>query len=169
VILALVFVPALGAFLVLAFRSGRTRRALLAATAVAHAGLTAWCWIEPGRFAPLGDWIALDPAGLLILSIASDLFAAASTVAGGSLVGEPTEKAEAGRRAVLAACLPGFLATMSLVCISRHAGLLWVAIEATTLVSAPLVGLHRSAGSLEATWKYLLVCSVGIAIALLGT
>ena len=168
-ILTLVLVPAFSALLALAIRSGRIRRALLAATAIAHAGLTAWCWIEPGRFAPVGDWIALDPAGLLMLSIASVLFVAASAVAGRSLVGDSVEKAEASRRAVLAACLPGFLATMSLVCVSRHAGLLWVAIEGTTLVSAPLVGLHRSAGSLEATWKYLLVCSVGIAIALLGT
>jgi hydrogenase-4 component F len=57
---------------------------------------------------------------------------------------------------------------MSLVCISRHMGLLWVAIEATTLVSAPLISFHKHHRSLEATWKYLLICSVGIAVALLG-
>jgi hydrogenase-4 component F len=70
--------------------------------------------------------------------------------------------------AVFAACLLGFLATMSLVCISRHLGLLWVAVEATTLVSAPLIYYHRHHRSLEATWKYLLICSVGIALAMLG-
>jgi hydrogenase-4 component F len=52
---------------------------------------------------------------------------------------------------------------------SRHFGLLWVAIEATTLASAPLIYFHRHQRSLEATWKYLLLCSVGIAVALLGT
>jgi hydrogenase-4 component F len=41
--------------------------------------------------------------------------------------------------------------------------------EATTLMSAPLVYYHRSQNSLEATWKYLLLCSVGIAFALFGT
>ena len=46
--------------------------------------------------------------------------------------------------------------------------MLWVGIEATTLTSAPLIYFHRSARSLEATWKYLLICSVGIALALLG-
>jgi hydrogenase-4 component F len=44
-----------------------------------------------------------------------------------------------------------------------------VAIEATTLSSAPLIYFHRHHRSLEATWKYLLICSVGIALALLGT
>jgi hypothetical protein len=57
-ILTLALVPALGALLALVFRSNRTRRILLLATAAAHGGLVAWCWIEPGRFAPLGDWIA---------------------------------------------------------------------------------------------------------------
>ncbi len=52
---------------------------------------------------------------------------------------------------------------------SQHFGLLWVAVEATTLLSAPLIYFHRHRRSLEATWKYLLICSVGIALALLGT
>jgi hydrogenase-4 component F len=57
---------------------------------------------------------------------------------------------------------------MTLVAVSQHFGLLWVAVEATTLSSAPLIYFHRSPRSLEATWKYLLICSVGIALALLG-
>ena len=58
---------------------------------------------------------------------------------------------------------------MTLVTVSQHFGMLWVAIEATTLASAPLIFFHRHHRSLEATWKYLLICSVGIALALLGT
>ena len=62
-----------------------------------------------------------------------------------------------------------FLATMTLVAVSRHLGLIWVGVEATTLaISAPLVYFHRHHRSLEATWKYLVICSVGIALALLG-
>ncbi len=57
---------------------------------------------------------------------------------------------------------------MTLVTVSQHLGLLWVAVEATTLASAPLIFFHRHHRSLEATWKYLLICSVGIAVALLG-
>jgi len=46
---------------------------------------------------------------------------------------------------------------------------MWIAIEATTLASAPLIYTHRSAATLEATLKYVLICSVGIALALLGS
>ena len=70
--------------------------------------------------------------------------------------------------AVFAGCLLLFLATMTLVSVSRHLGLMWVGVEATTLASAPLIYFHRHHRSLEATWKYLLICSVGIALALLG-
>jgi hydrogenase-4 component F len=46
--------------------------------------------------------------------------------------------------------------------------MLWVAIEATTLASAPMIFFHRRSQSLEAAWKYLLICSIGIALALFG-
>ncbi|MCX5682030.1 MAG: proton-conducting transporter membrane subunit, partial [Candidatus Omnitrophica bacterium] len=70
--------------------------------------------------------------------------------------------------AVFTGCLLFFLASMTLVIVSQNLGILWVAMEATTLVSAPLIYFHRHERSLEATWKYLLICSVGIALALLG-
>ena len=70
--------------------------------------------------------------------------------------------------AVFTGCLLLFLAAMTLVVISHHWGLMWVAVEATTLASAPLIYFHRYPRSLEATWKYLVICSVGIALALLG-
>ncbi|WP_428106916.1 proton-conducting transporter membrane subunit [Candidatus Binatus sp.] len=72
------------------------------------------------------------------------------------------------REASFTGCLLFFLAAMTLVTLSQHLGLLWVAVEATTLASAPLIYFHRHHRSLEATWKYLLICSVGIALALLG-
>ena len=53
--------------------------------------------------------------------------------------------------------------------LSHHLGLMWVAMEATTLASAPLLYFNHNARSLEATWKYLLIGSVGIALALLGS
>ena len=59
-----------------------------------------------------------------------------------------------------------FLSTMTMVTLSDHIMVLWIAIEATTLASAPLIFTHRSGASLEATWKYVLICSVGIAMAL---
>ncbi|HEX9306465.1 MAG TPA: proton-conducting transporter membrane subunit, partial [Anaeromyxobacter sp.] len=50
-----------------------------------------------------------------------------------------------------------------------HLGLTWVAMEASTLATAPLIYFNHNARSLEATWKYLLIGSLGIALALLGT
>jgi hydrogenase-4 component F len=61
-----------------------------------------------------------------------------------------------------------FIWTMILTSVVNDLGLLWVAIEATTVVSALLVGFHRSKAALEAAWKYLILCTVGITIALFG-
>lgn len=62
-----------------------------------------------------------------------------------------------------------FLFTMVLVLFSNNMGMLWVAIEATTLASAFLIMTYGEPSSIEAMWKYLLVCSVGIAFGLIGT
>jgi len=51
----------------------------------------------------------------------------------------------------------------------NNLGMLWVAIEMTTLISAFLVGFYNSKESVEAAWKYIIICSVGIILALLGT
>lgn len=62
-----------------------------------------------------------------------------------------------------------FIASMFLVVLAGNLGLLWVAIEGTTLATAFLVGLYNTKASIEAAWKYTILCTVGIAIALLGT
>jgi len=61
-----------------------------------------------------------------------------------------------------------FLFTMFLVVTVDSLGLMWIAIEATTLTSAYLVGFYKKEESLEAAWKYIIICSVGIALALMG-
>ena len=62
-----------------------------------------------------------------------------------------------------------FLFTMISVCLSANLGLLWIMMEGTTLASALLVGFYNTKGAVEAGWKYLMVCTVGIAFALFGT
>ena len=57
----------------------------------------------------------------------------------------------------------------SLVLVSNNLGIMWVGIEATTLLTAFLICMHVSPASLEAMWKYLLMCSVGVAFAFIGT
>ena len=175
-IVALVLIPALAGIAALLIRSNVARRLLLVATACVNAVLTVAAWVMPPA-AVYHGWFALDRLGLYFLSITGGLFLAAAVYAVGYLVrgGHDEEHEEDtgflivnAPEAVFTACLLFFLSTMTLVTVSQHFGLLWVAVEATTLSSAPLIYFHRSPRSLEATWKYLLICSVGIALALLG-
>ena len=62
-----------------------------------------------------------------------------------------------------------FAFTMFFVTVVNNLGIMWVAIEMTTLVSAFLVGFDNTKKSIEAAWKYIIICSAGIALALLGT
>ena len=62
-----------------------------------------------------------------------------------------------------------FIAAMALAVLADNLGVMWIAIEATTVATAFLVGHRRTRRSLEATWKYVVICSVGIALAFLGT
>ncbi len=62
-----------------------------------------------------------------------------------------------------------FTLAMLIAVTINNVALMWVAIEATTIVSAILIPLHRSKASVEASWKYILIGSVGIALAFAGT
>ncbi len=61
-----------------------------------------------------------------------------------------------------------FVASMLLVVTVANLGVMWAAMEATTLASAFLVGFSGSQGALEASWKYIVICTVGITLALFG-
>ena len=60
-------------------------------------------------------------------------------------------------------------ASMTLVLFSNNLGIMWVGIEATTLITAFLICIHVSRQSMEAMWKYIVICSVGMAFAFMGT
>src|ERR1700676_2900549 len=62
-----------------------------------------------------------------------------------------------------------FIATMLIALTTNNMGLMWVAMEAATLSTVLLVTLYRTPASLEAGWKYFILCGVGIAQALFGT
>ena len=175
-LLALLLLPTVAGLVAFIVRADGVRRTLLLVTALAHTGLTMMTWIKPP--APIfGGWLWLDAAGRLFLLITSLLFLAIAVYGMSYLRHEAhathTDFEEAflfvdTPEARFTGCLLLFLAAMTLVTVSQHFGILWVAIEATTLTSAPLIFFHRHHRSLEATWKYVLLCSVGIALALLG-
>src|SRR5262249_21623496 len=111
-----------------------------------------------------GGWLLLDQLGRLVLLETVGVFAIASLYVPGYLALWPDRQNRAFCTALLV-----FLSMISLMIQSHHLALMWVALETLTLTSAPLVYFKRNPSSLEATWKYLLIGSVGIAIALLGS
>jgi len=159
----LVALPLAAALVAFFWRSDRTRPLLLPVVGVAHVALTFLLLAQRKAVAP-NAWLQLDALGGLTLGIVSVLFFICSLYAPGYLrvrIDRPNR--------VFCACLLIFLGMTSLIALAQHLGLLWVAVEATTLATAPLLYFNRNARSLEATWKYLVIGSVGIALALLGS
>jgi hydrogenase-4 component F len=167
---AIILVPVLLGITAFFLPLRQLRRYLLVAGGAAHLIMVVSMFVsEPSPL--LAGWLMLDRLGLFFLAILSLLFLFTSIYSLDYLAKTAAE--HEGRRRdperIFVSSLLFFLATMTLVTLSHHLGLLWVAVEATTLASAPLIFFHRSVQSLEATWKYLLICSVGIALALFGT
>jgi hydrogenase-4 component F len=137
-------------------------RFLLILTGVFHLTFTASIWLT-GVTSYWAPYFGVAPEGRIVLLVTSFLymFIAAYTV---SYMAE----VEMHNEPVFAGAMLLFLGAMSMVAVTDHLIVLWIAIEATTLMSAPLIFLHKSKEALEATWKYVLICSVGIALALLG-
>lgn len=137
-------------------------RLVLLATAALHALLTALEWFT--ITGPLQTkYFSNTSEGMLVLAILSFLFLFISIYTLFYM-----RETEMSKEPVFNGSMLLFLSAMSMVAIADHIIMLWVAVEATTLMSAPLIFVHRSKASLEATWKYVLICSVGIALALLG-
>jgi hydrogenase-4 component F len=110
------------------------------------------------------SWLVLDPPGKIVLLLVNTIFLFCSLYA----VSYLQYRKERDNR-IFCVCLLVFASAVSLITWSQHLALMWVAIEATTLVTAPLIYFNHNRLCIEAMWKYLLISSVGIALALLGT
>lgn len=162
-LLLLVILPLAGAGIAFTIPSNRWRPWVLPLTAIGHLAVTAWL-LPQGDQWMLDRWLAIDPLSRFFLGLISVLFLICSLYAPAYLRVRP----ERDNR-VLCGCLLLAMAMMSLVMLSHHLGLMWIAMEATTLATAPCVYFNHNPRSLEATWKYLVIGSVGIALALLGS
>ncbi len=161
--LFLVIAPLALAAIAFAVGSRRRRPLVLLAGGLAHLSGVVVLFLSPPAPA-LGGWLEFDPLARIVLGTTSVLFAVCSVYAQGYLA----RRAQRENRVFVAGLLV-LLSAMTVVTLSQHLGLLWVAIEVTTLSTAPLIYFDKTARSLEATWKYLLICSLAIALALLGT
>src|SRR6266700_3472512 len=160
---ALVLLPLTLGVIAFATPWPRLRPWLIPVGGTGHALLTLHFLTQPSSSA-LNGWLVLDPLSKVVLGFLSLLYLLCSFYVPGYLALRPEKK-----NSVFCAALLAFLATMSLMVLSHHLGLMWVAIEGATLSSAPLLYFNRSPRSIEATWKYLMIGSVGIALALFGS
>lgn len=159
----LVALPFVAALLVLLVRSERARALVVPAAATVHLALTAAALLGRTEL-KRGEWLALDGLGALFLGLLSGVFFLAALYVPGYLALRPDRPNK-----VFCVGLLGFLGGATLLVLAQHVGLMWVALEATTLATGPLIYFNRNARSIEATWKYLMIGSVGIALALLGS
>ncbi len=165
-LLFLILVPAVVGLVLWPERRLGLHLTLLVSVSILHMVGTGLLWAGVGThlFSPV---LQLDATGLIFLSITSFLFFLTGLYTVPYLRHGTHDPQAAPHRFV--PCLLWFLSALTLVASTQHLAVLWVAVEATTLATAPLVYFYRRRGALEAAWKYLLLCSVGIALALLGT
>jgi hydrogenase-4 component F len=153
------------------WRAGPARAAVAAAVVILACGILAAVRTAGGdAITAAGGHLRADALSAVMLILIGTV-AVIATWAGVSYLDDELSAGHTDlRRARLYGVLvPLFLAAMVLAVLASNLGVMWVAVEATTIVTAFLVGHRRTRSSLEATWKYVVICSVGIAIAYLGT
>jgi hydrogenase-4 component F len=162
-LLLLLAVPLAGAALLTRMGGGAARAAhgLTAGGTLAAAAAVAVAVTQDGSVTALDGLLRADALSAWMVGLVGLVAALAAIEAP-----RQVPLAEAGRFYPL---LHLFTFTMLLAVTTDDVGLMWVAVEGTTLASVFLVNFERSRSSLEASYKYLLICSVGVALAFAGT
>ena len=159
----LIAIPLLAAGAAFAWPNERTRPWLLPVAGGLHSVLALWLLIDPPALAA-NAWFGFDPLARAVLPMVSLLFLVCA------IYGVTYLKIRAERKnRVFVTALLVMLGLLSLALQAQNLGLLWVAAEATTLVTVPLLHFNGTARAFEASWKYLLVGGTGIALSLLGS
>jgi hydrogenase-4 component F len=170
---AALVLPILGALLALPLR--RPRSILRAGLGVALAScavdvyLAVDAW-RAGSVTAAGGWLYLDALSALHLGLLA-LVCGSSTLFALVYLGDEVRRNHLSARQarVFASLWCTALAAMTLLLVSNNLGLMWVGMETTTMATAFLIAIHVSRESLEAMWKYVLICSVGVGFAFMGT
>jgi len=155
---------------VLGWRRLTSSVTVLAALSVLISGAGLGFNVQSGARFGVGSLLRADALSVTMLIVIGTVGTLATWASIGYIDAELTHGHTDRRGANLYGVLvPIFLAAMALAVLANSIGVMWVAIEATTVATAFLVGHHRTRAALEATWKYVVICSVGIALAFLGT
>ncbi len=142
---------------------------LVAGTVALGLGIWLAIKVSQGRVIEAADgWLRIDSLGAVFLLSTGLLYAMAAVFSIGYLGVERERVGFAAFAKRYFALLNLFGAVMVLVPLAADFGVLWVAVELTTIVSALLVAIDRTDAALEASWKYVLIASSGLGIALLS-
>ncbi|HTS01410.1 MAG TPA: proton-conducting transporter membrane subunit [Thermoanaerobaculia bacterium] len=160
-LVGLIVLPLVAALVASRTPSARVRPLVVAGTGVLH--VAGALGVRSGDEA-LGGWFAADPLGRLVLVVVSVLFTLCAVYGVGYL-----RVRKERPNLVFCVCLLTFLSMTTAIALAQHLAVVWVAVEGATLSTAVLVYFNHNARSLEAAWKYLVIGSVGIALALLGS
>ena len=170
---AALLTPLAGALLVLLARSPRAALRLSSAAGLASSVLAAALGLSGFGAVPpsaASGWLrvdALSAAHLLLLALVGGTSSAFALVYFGDEIDRGRLTPRQAR--VFGPLWCGAFFALTLLLVSNNLGIMWVGMEATTLLTAFLIALHVSRESLEAMWKYVLICSVGVAFAFMGT
>ncbi len=149
-------------------RTARTATVLAGGASFASAvWLTAHLASGP-RSVGLGSWLSAGSLSVVFCLVTTFLYAATSVYSVGYLAHRDGGSSNRFNRRFLLG-LNVFCWAMDIATIVNGLALVWVAIEITTVVSALLVALDDTDGATEASWKYLLIASMGLGLALLAT
>jgi hydrogenase-4 component F len=149
--------PALAVLLSLVISSRRKLDLLVLMHALLHTG------IGINAFVNRGSLLSMDDLGLFMFLILSLLYSAVAFYRLGF-----TDSHKIKDYRMHSIFLMIFVMAMDGAAIAKDLGLIWIFVEATTIASAMLVNYYNRKSSLEAAWKYLFICSVGIALAFAG-
>ena len=164
---ALLAIPALAAF-VLAFLSGYRLTSYVNFVA---SGATFLCaiWLLFDRPVP-GNYLFVDDLNIVFV-VLSTFIGFTTSAFSASYIGHEIETGKLTPAYVqfYHAMYQSLMFAMNLGLLANNIGLMWVAIEIATLTTVLMVGIYRTPEALEAAWKYFILGSVGIALALFGT
>jgi hydrogenase-4 component F len=165
--LALVLAPLVAALACLLLRRARLSEALNLVASGISLGCALLLTLVVGARESLfwGDYVIIDRAAVWVILCTSIVYFAASIYA----IGYMRLLREEGRLYRFYALFAAFALTTLLAPFMNNIGLYWISIELTTIVSTFLVAFEREPESMEAAWKYIMVVSAGISLALLGT
>ncbi|MEX0958806.1 MAG: hydrogenase 4 subunit F [Burkholderiales bacterium] len=138
-------------------------------TFLAACALTAQVISEGPLFA-LNNEFFIDPLNVFLVTLTAFVAFTTAVFSGPYMKVEREHGRMTPRRMRLYHCMYQlFSFTMLVALTTNNLGILWVAMEAATLATVVMVSVYRTAASLEAAWKYFILCGVGIALALFGT